>query len=300
MVDSTTTVPPPQEPFFRRISPFAFVALSLLIVFVLYQVVAGAITLLLMGKITAHSTAVWIRIATAAGQVLCILLPTLVLTRARYGRMREPLRLRLPSPRDILTVGIAVVALQQVLQGYMVLQDTIPLPPQVQRYIDIFKNLIEETYRLLVTAQGPVEFVGVVATVALVPAVTEELLFRGMIQRELEETSGGMGAAVIAGIIFGMYHLNPFSIVPLVALGVFFGFVVHRTQNITLAMTAHFLNNFIACCALYLNLGDNYLVFAPGGGGGSRALFFNTLACAVVFVAATYYLFRTTSHDDAV
>jgi uncharacterized protein len=290
--------PPPKEPFFRRISPIAFIILSLALVFLLYQVVAGVVTILLVGQIATRETAVWMRIATAAGQILCILLPTILLARARYGRVAEPLRLRLPSPRDIVTVCIAVVALQQVLQGYMIAQDSIPLPPQLQRYVEMFKRLIEETYRLLVTAQSPLEFAGVVATVALVPAVVEELLFRGLVQRDLEDVMSGMGAAILSGVIFGFYHLNPFSIVPLVGLGVFFGFVVHRSKNITLAMTAHFINNFIACCALYLNLGDNYLVFAPGSGASAKAVFFNTLASAVVFVASMYYFAHTTSHDD--
>jgi uncharacterized protein len=301
MADSTVTpgIPPPlKEPFFRRISPIAFVILSLVLVFILYQVVAGVVTILLVGQIATRETAVWMRIATAAGQILCILVPTLLLARARYGHVVQPLRLRLPSPRDIVTVCIAVIALQQVLQGYMIAQDAIPLPSPVQRYVDMFKRLIEETYRMLVTAQSPLEFVGVVATVALVPAVVEELLFRGLVQRDLEDTMSGMGAAVLAGVIFGFYHLNPFSILPLVALGVFFGFVVHRSKNITLAMTAHFINNFIACCALYLNLGDNYLIFAPGGGTSARAVFFNTLASAVVFVASTYYFARGAAQDD--
>lgn len=290
--------PPPKEPFFRRISPVAFVLLSLALVFVLYQVVAGVVTILLVGQIATRETAVWMRIATAAGQILCILLPTVLLARARYGHVVEPLRMRLPSLRDIVTVCIAVVALQQVLQGYMIAQDAIPLPPQIQRYVDLFKGLIEETYRLLVTARSPLEFAGVVATVALVPGIVEELLFRGLVQRDLEDVMSGMGAAVMAGVIFGFYHLNPFSIIPLVVLGVFFGFVVHRSKNITLAMTAHFLNNFIACCAVYFNLGDDYLVFVPGSGASSTAVLFNTLASAVVFVASTYYFARGTARDD--
>ena len=298
MADITVTMAP-REPFFRRISPVAFALLTLLIVFVLYQLIAGAATLVLIGWIPTQETAAWMRLATAAGQILCIFVPTVLLARARYGRVVEPLRLRLPRPLDIIIVGIAVVALQQVLQGYMIAQDAIPLPPQLQRFAEMFKNLIEQTYAMLVTARSPLEFVGVVVTVALVPAVVEELLFRGLVQRDLEQAAGGLRAAVIAGVIFGMYHLNPFSIIPLVVLGVFFGFVVYRSQNVVLAMTAHFLNNFIACCVVYLNLGENYLVFAPGGGTNPTMVSFNTLACAVVFVAATYYFVHATARDEA-
>jgi uncharacterized protein len=301
-MDEVTSQPPvsapPQESFFRRISPIAFVLMALTIVFVLYQILAGVITILLLGKIDSPEVAVWMRVATAGGQILCILVPTILLARARYGRIVEPLRLRLPSPLDILVVAIALVALQQVLQGYMLAQDAIPLPPQIQRYVKMFKEMMEATYRMLVTAGSPVEFAGVVFTVAFVPAIVEELLFRGLVQRDLEKLGGGIRAAVIAGVLFGAYHLNPFSVVPLVALGIFFGFVVYRTQNITLAMIAHFLNNFMACCTLYYGLSEDYLVIAPVGPASPQMVWVNTGVCTLVFVAAVYYFIRTTSHDQ--
>jgi uncharacterized protein len=301
-MDEVTTQPPvtlpPKEPFFRRISPIVFVILALGIVFVLYQIIAGVLTILLLGMITSPEVATWMRVATAGGQILCIFVPTLLLTRARFGRIVEPLRLRLPSPLDILVVTVALVALQQVLQGYMIAQDAIPLPPQIQRYVKMFKDMMEETYRMLVTAGSPLEFAGVVFTVAFVPAIVEELLFRGLVQRDLEKLGGGIRAAVISGVLFGAYHLNPFSVVPLVALGIFFGFVVYRTQNITLAMTAHFLNNFMACCTLYYGLSDDYLVLAPLVPASPQLVWMNTGVCALVFVAALYYFVRTTPHDQ--
>jgi membrane protease YdiL (CAAX protease family) len=288
----TGVEPEIRAPVFRRMHPVTFVIVSLGIVFVLYQIVAGLVTVLLLGRTITQESAVLMRIGTAAGQILCILVPTLLLTRARYGAIIQPLRLRLPSPLDTIVVCIAVFALQQVLQGYMIAQDAIPLPPRIQHYVQVFKDLMEQTYLILVTAGSPREFIGVVLTVALVPAIVEELLFRGLVQRDLEAVSGGLGSALIAGVIFGLYHLNPFSCVPLIVLGMFFGFVVHRSQNITLAMTAHFLNNFVASCALYMNLGDDFLVFAPSGAPSTRAIFFNTLASLVVFIAATYYFVR--------
>jgi membrane protease YdiL (CAAX protease family) len=292
-----TPAPLPREPFFRRISSVVFVILSLGIIFVLYQIVAGVATVLLLGKLDQEGMVLWMRLATVLAQVLCIMVPTILLVRARYGEVVRPLRIAWPSARDIIVVAVALVALQQVLQGYMLAQDAIPLPQGIQRYVDLFKSMIEETYRMLVTAGSPAEFAGVVFTVAVVPAVVEELLFRGLVQRDLERVTSGMGAAIAAGVVFGLYHLNPFSLVPLVVLGAFFGFIVHRTQNITLAMTAHFLNNFMACCALYFGLGEDYVMLAPGQTPGAQMLVLNTAVSAVVFAGAVYYFVRSTAHE---
>ena len=86
----------------------------------------------------------------------------------------------------------------------------------------------------------------VIVTVAVVPALSEEILFRGLVQTDLERIMGGWKSAVIAGVIFGLYHVNPFSLVPIVAIGVVFGLIVHRSGTIVLAMAAHFMNNLLA------------------------------------------------------
>jgi uncharacterized protein len=299
MVDAAPLpqAPLPREPFFRRISPGAFVILSLAIIFVLYQVIAGVATFLLFNALPVGQMVAAIRIATVVGQILCILVPTVLLVRARYGSVIQPMRLGLPSVGDMIAVAIGLVALQQLLQCYMIAQDAIPIPPEIQKYVDMFKSMIEETYRLLVSAKSPVEFMAVLFTVGLVPAVVEELLFRGLVQRDLEKVTRGIPAAVITGVIFGAYHMNPFSIVPLVVLGVFFGFVVHRTQNLTLSMMAHFLNNFIACCTLYFGLGEDYLVLSPGAVPDTQTVVLNSALSAVVFVAVMYYFVRSTAHE---
>jgi membrane protease YdiL (CAAX protease family) len=290
---------PPQQPFFRRMHVIPFVLITLFSVLFLYQVIAGGLTLLLAGgAITADSVA-WVRWSTLIGQLLFILVPTLILTRLRYGAIIHPLRLRLPAMSQVVVVLIGVFALQQVLQGYMLLQEQIPLPPGIQRWVDLVKDMFEATYRLLITADNPLEFTLVVFTVAVVPAICEEVLFRGLVQRDLESLTSGSRSAVIAGVVFALYHMNPFSLVPLIALGVAFGLIVYRSGNLTLAMLAHFQNNFLASAALYFNIDEDFLMTAPGGGATAEAAVLNTVVFALVFVGAMYYFVRITRTSHA-
>ncbi|MBI4535760.1 MAG: CPBP family intramembrane metalloprotease, partial [Ignavibacteriae bacterium] len=236
----------------QRVSPAAFAIISLCLVFFLYQVVGGIATLLLFrGEVNADNVQS-IRVATLVGQLVFILLPTLILVRRRYPESRGFFRLKVPHTRELLLTTVAVFALQQLLQGYMMVQGLIPFPSEVQHFIDEFKKLFEETYKVLVSAYSPMEFAFVILVIAITPAISEELLFRGLVQRSLERSTSGFRAAIIAGVIFGVYHMNPFSVVPLAALGVYFGFIVYRSQNTVLAIAAHFFNNFIASTAVYL------------------------------------------------
>ena len=283
---------PVQESWLRRLHPAAFVILALGVIFVLYQVVGGGAAILLAGGRITPDTVPLVRWSTLLGQILLMLLPTLLLARLRYGSILQPLRLQLPRPVDLVVTVVALLALQQVLQGYMLLQEAIPLPSQLQQLVDMLRELFEATYRMLVSAQSPGELLFVVVTVALVPAACEELLFRGLVQRDLESAVGGARSAVFTGIIFGLFHLNPLSIVPLIALGVFFGFLVHWSQNITLAIVAHFLNNFLATVAVYYQVDEDFMVITSFGSVGAGAIAANTALFALVFLGVMYYFVR--------
>lgn len=285
-----SSVPP--AGFWRRLGPVPFLIISLMGIFVLYQGIAGGATLLLAGVSLSAESVHAVRWATLLGQLLTILLPTLILARLRYGSVLQPLRVRVPDPLLLILAIAGAFALQQVLQGYLLAQDQIPMPDKVRKMIDMIKELFEQTYRLLLTAHSPVEFLMVVATVAIVPALAEEFLFRGLAQRALEETTTGLKPAVISGVIFGLYHLHPFSLVALIAIGIFLGWLVHVSNNLSIAILAHFFNNFLAALSVHLALDENFLVLAPNGGADAGVVVLNTLVFALVLAGVMYLFVR--------
>ena len=68
-----TELPGTSTPLFRRMQVVPFVLITLIIVFFLYQIVAGGITLLLAGGAITASTVQWVRWSTLIGQLLFIL-----------------------------------------------------------------------------------------------------------------------------------------------------------------------------------------------------------------------------------
>ena len=296
-------LPPPQpqavppvvrEPFFRRLSPVAFVILTLIGIFFLYQIVAGGILLVIVGGNITNNTVGLVRWSTVIGQILFLLVPALILTHLRYGKILEPLRFRKVDPMQLVVVLVGTIALQQVLQGYMLLQEAIPLPAAIEKILIPIKQMMETMLRILLTAHSAGDFILVLVMVAVVPAVSEEILFRGLVQGDLARSVGGWKSAVIAGVVFGVYHLNPFSLVPIVAIGVVFGLIVYRSGNIILSMAAHFLNNALAAIAVRVGVADDFLFTAPYGGANTMAVALNTLVCGVVFVALMWYFMRIT------
>jgi membrane protease YdiL (CAAX protease family) len=80
---------------------------------------------------------------------------------------------------------------------------------------------------------------------ALSPAICEETLFRGPILRGLRARLSPAAAAVMTGVLFGLFHLDIYRLIPTTILGVLLGFITLESGSIIPAMLAHFCNNAI-------------------------------------------------------
>lgn len=89
--------------------------------------------------------------------------------------------------------------------------------------------------------------------IALLPAIGEELVFRGMLQPEFYRASGNQHAAIwITAIIFSAFHMQFFGFVPRLLLGVLFGYLYVWSGNLWLPILAHFVNNGFSVLMMYL------------------------------------------------
>lgn len=85
-------------------------------------------------------------------------------------------------------------------------------------------------------------FVGVLLVVALLPAVFEELFFRGVILKGLTVFSK-VGAILFCGLLFSLYHQNPAQTAYQFVCGAAFAWVAINAGSILPTVLAHFLNN---------------------------------------------------------
>jgi membrane protease YdiL (CAAX protease family) len=251
----------PAQSFIERhkIPPVLFAAGCLAAVFVTYQIVGGLFSLFLFGQNPSVDSVTGLRIITGLGQILLVLLPALFLTRLATRTPVPFLQLRLPDYRTLLVPLVGIISLQQMLQVYIIFQDRIPMPPELQGILDQLKQAIEQLTKLLVTSNSGAELVTVIAIIAVIPAVVEELFFRGLIQRCFELQIGARNAIILGGIIFAGFHLNPFEFVPLAVLGIYLGFLRTYGRSLWVSVAAHFYNNLYACVMVFWNM-DNGVI----------------------------------------
>jgi hypothetical protein len=95
--------------------------------------------------------------------------------------------------------------------------------------------------------------IAILILVALIPAIFEELYFRGGLQKTIKDWSGmPVLSIVITAIIFSAFHFSFFGFLSRMALGIVLGFIFEYTKSIWLSILMHFLNNGIAVVGLYL------------------------------------------------
>jgi sodium transport system permease protein len=81
--------------------------------------------------------------------------------------------------------------------------------------------------------------------VALTPAICEEALFRGVVLRGLATRLAPSAAIVCTGVLFGMFHLDVYRLLPTTLLGVMLSWVAWQSRSLVPSMIVHFLNNAI-------------------------------------------------------
>lgn len=96
-------------------------------------------------------------------------------------------------------------------------------------------------------------FLLVLVVVAVVPAIGEELLFRGLIQKYFQSIWGNPHVAIwVTAMFFSAFHMQFYGFVPRMVLGAFFGYLFYFSGNLWYASIAHFVNNGFTLLMIYL------------------------------------------------
>jgi membrane protease YdiL (CAAX protease family) len=179
-------------------------------------------------------------LSNSIGQIMALAIPTLLAARLHSSEWVEYLRLRGVDGRLLLLALVGVIGLQPVTQWLAELNRQLPLPESVR--------LVEQSQLELIrqVLEGEMGLVFNVTMLALVPGVCEELLFRGYAQRQFERAAGPAGGIILAGGLFGLYHLRPSQLLPLMVLGLYMAYLVWRTGSLIPAMGVHVVHNGLA------------------------------------------------------
>ena len=284
------------------ISPIAAAFLGLIGGFFLYQFIGGILTLLIFDFDIDNAPVNSLRLMAMAGQILFILLPALLFAKWIYGDVSDIISIKMPKWIELALFSAGIIILTPLLQSYLYIQNFFieqlaansEMVKSVKSFFDSLNELVEKTYGNMLKADSVPEMFLVILIIAVVPAVSEEVMFRGYIQKSFEFRIKPFWAALITAIFFGIYHFNPYGLLPLIALGFYFGFAAYISKSLIVPMFLHFLNNFGAIMLYYI-IGDDELISTnvtdSAGLESSITLFFilGLLFTIIILVIKKYY-----------
>ncbi len=90
--------------------------------------------------------------------------------------------------------------------------------------------------------------------VAVLPSIGEELFFRGLLQRLFRDWFRNPHLAIVfVAIVFGIFHLQFYGILPRILLGLLLGYLYYWTGSLWVPIFAHFINNGSAVLISFLS-----------------------------------------------
>lgn len=192
-----------------------------------------------------------VKAVTGINHIMMFVAGPVIYLRIFYAaNYREILRLQHFNPILLWLFPMALFALYPImgyLTFYMAQWD---LPS----YLD---QMDEESMKIvskIITMTGPVDFAVNLILVGVLPAVGEELLFRGIIQQELASHWKKNHAAIwTTAIIFAAFHFQVVGFIPKMMIGLILGYALHYSKSLWLPVFLHFVNNSLTLWGAYIS-----------------------------------------------
>lgn len=177
--------------------------------------------------------------------------PTLVMALLLHTRPRDGLFVRWPKLSDVgLSAALAVVLLPPLAAMATAVFSQFPHLTQLLEDRQPLVHELRASYEGL-TLQ-PDRILSYLLAFALLPAICEEIAFRGYILSGLLRRFRPRTSILLSGFLFALFHMNVFQFLPAFVLGVVLGLLTVRSKSLLPAMLFHFLHNSVLLGSIYV------------------------------------------------
>ena len=174
--------------------------------------------------------------STIVIQIGMILAPALIMATMLTRSVRKSLRLNRTGSMEMILAALLAVSLHPTYAAFASL-------------VGAEYKLGEQTIEMLmqfdsIIANAPIW--GVLLVLALIPAVCEELVFRGFLFAGLQRDSGHMRAILLTSILFGLSHGVLQQTITASVIGMLLGWLAFRTGGVACTIVFHCVHNSIS------------------------------------------------------
>lgn len=163
---------------------------------------------------------------------------------------------KIPAPKNFLFACLAMFCAMPLINAMVSINEAVVLPSFLSD-IEKWMRVSEESNKILTEQFLKMDSVNDLLlnllVVALIPAIGEEMLFRGAIQKTIIEWTGNIHKGIwISAIVFSFFHFQFYGFLPRMMMGAMLGYMMVWNGSVLLPAAAHFTNNAAAVVLSYL------------------------------------------------
>ena len=229
-------------------------------------------------------------------QLIIMLGMTILIAKSSSMNFHKIFNLRqFPQLGHIAAGLIGIVGILLFQTGYDVIQE-MTVPEALKPLYETLTKLIEDVYAQFLLGDSLLQIILSISVIAIVPAFSEEFLFRGYLQNAFEYDFSPAKSIIITSLLFGIIHMNPIGFVSLTFIGLFLGVSAYASRTLWLPIIIHFTNNLIA----YIVITQADMLELEQSAerldlGSALILMFSGIA---IVTAASWYMIKTKKTPD--
>lgn len=208
------------------------------------------------------ATATSLRIGMVVQDILVFIVPAMLTAVIITRQPAEFLSvMKRPQPLWVYLVLCALIVSAPAMNVIIAWNQSIQLPESMHDLAQWMMDSEAQAEMSMHTLMGDGSIGSLIVSLLLVGILagfSEEMFFRGALQRIISSMGAGQHVAVwITAFVFSAVHFQFFGFVPRLLLGAFFGYLVVWSGSLWLPILAHIFNNSIAVMVMWMHQRSN-------------------------------------------
>ena len=212
---------------------------------------------------------IWVyKIVQMLGSILIFIVPAIIISKFFGKSVKNYLNIKnSPSCLKYLLIILFMTVSFPILSLVTEWNSNIHFPQQFSFLEDILRKYEDENNNLInlfFLRTNWYDLIVNILIIALIPAIGEEMVFRGLMQKYfIKFLKKPHVSIIITAFIFSAIHFSFFGFISRFILGIFLGYLAWRFNSLLPSIFAHFVNNFSALIITFVlirqDLDMNYL-----------------------------------------
>lgn len=227
-----------------------FIYLMILLVCTLIGAAVAAV-------LTIHNDIFMMKIGQGISSAMMFIIPPILYYVFTRTQPFQQLGFRQPAKGWMLLVGLALVFVSLPLTNLLgTWNEKMNLGQALETLEELLKQM-EDMAGDLTQRMMEVDTVwgllGNLLVIALIPAIGEELTFRGVLQQALTRRMNVHLGVFLSAFIFSFIHFQFYGFLPRMFIGLLLGYMFYYSGSIWTSILMHFINNGTAVVVAYLD-----------------------------------------------